>query len=146
MMVADPAVEQGRADGDEPAGPGIGLQLEGVPDQDTAHAVPDDMNCRPFGLLDEFLEQEHVFVQALEHRLVLEEARAVTKLAEAMAQRVHLLAIDHRAVDENDGGRRRRGRPPLRVQPGGGHVTKIGRLPATAIRILGLGATDIPFL
>lgn len=119
VTMADPAIEEGGADGDEPARSRVGHFLENVPDKDAAHAVADDVNHLALRFADEVPELEHIFLEASPHGGIPELARLVTELAQAATEQRHLPAVDHRAMDKNDGGRG--GGSPFRIHPGGGH-------------------------
>lgn len=102
--MADPAIEEGRADGDESARSRVGRVLEDLPDEDAAHAVADDVEDIPVGFPDEFLQGARVVVEAAEHGVIVELARPVAELPEAVAEEGHFPSVDDRAVDEDDGG------------------------------------------
>ena len=77
---AHPAIEQGRADGDEPAGARIGIALEEQARQHAAHAVPHDVKRFPVRLGKKLLQAREVVVQAVAHGVVLELPHAITGL------------------------------------------------------------------
>ena len=121
---AHPAVEQRRADGDEASGPGIGILLEDLPDQDAAHAVADDVEGVALGLVEELLESAHVFVEALHHGPITKLAHAVAELTQPTPQQRHLPAPDDRAVDKYDGDAGGHRRAPRRIKPRFGHAIR----------------------
>ena len=99
----NPAIEEGRAEGDEAAGAGIGVFFEGVAEEDAAHAVADGVEGFAGGGLDEGAEAADVFGEAAEHGVVMKLADVVAEATEAMAEEGHFPAVDDGTVDEEDG-------------------------------------------
>jgi hypothetical protein len=82
----DPAIEEGRPERNQPAGAGIGIALEGVTDENAAHAVADDMEGLAGRGQDEFTEAGNVFVQAAKHGKIMELANAIAESAKPPAE------------------------------------------------------------
>ena len=103
-------------------GRGSGSSLEGVADEDAAHAVADDVEDVALGLAEEFPQPADVLVEAEHHGAVAELAHVIAETSQALAQQAHLPAADDGAVDEDDGGAGRRRRSPRPVEQGSAHV------------------------
>lgn len=132
---AHPAIAKGRPDGDEASGARIGPVFESQAGEHAAHAMANDMNDLVFGPADKFPQTVDIIIKPLEHGLILELARPVTELAQAMPEGEHFLAIDHRSMDKDDRGGN--GRFPFWIRPrhGNGHHPKIDAFLHAAIGI-----------
>ena len=86
-------------------GPGIGVSLEKTAHEDTAHAVTDEMNGIARRRGHEIAQAPHVFVQSGPNRVVGKLPGQVAGSSQPPAQKGHFPTADHRAVNEDDGGK-----------------------------------------
>jgi len=65
--------------------------------------MADNVDDIAFRLTDELDEPTYIVVQATHHRTVMEEACLMAQLLQPTPQEKHLVAVDHGAVDHDDG-------------------------------------------
>jgi hypothetical protein len=100
-----PAIEEGRAERNEPAGAGIGVKFEGVTEEDAAHAMANGVEGFAGGEANEGTEAAEIFLQAMDHGVVMELMDQIAEAAKAAPKEDHLPTVDDGTVHENDGGR-----------------------------------------
>ena len=110
--VADPAIDERRADSDESPRARIGILLEDLAHEDTAHAVGNDVDNVAVGAAEEILQAARVLVEPLHHGAIPELADIITERVEAFSKQAHFPSADDGTVDENHGGGGVGGRTP----------------------------------